>query len=100
MSDGIKKVDNLELEKVTGGNAGARQKDDIHNPANFDKHYVDHLPEGTCLVMQMQPGGAVIAGHQFYNGEAIWVHNRYWEGGYFLALDAGTYGYVDAQYVR
>ena len=39
-------------------------------------------------------------GHRFYNGDEIWIHNRYWEGGCFLAYDRGEFGYVDAQYVR
>lgn len=98
MSDEIRKLDNPEL--VTGGNDGMGPSDPIHNLAYYDKHEVAHLPAGTCLVMQMQPQGAVIPGHQFYNGDEIWVHNRFWEGGYFLAYHNGTFGFVDAQYVK
>ena len=97
----FKKIDNDKLEQVTGGNAGQNGPiDDVHNLAYFVPHVVDHLPEGTCLVMQVSPQGAVIPGHRFYNGDEIWVHGRYWEGGCFLAFDDGIYGYVDAQYVR
>jgi hypothetical protein len=45
-------------------------------------------------------GGSVMPGHQFYNGDEIWIHSKYWEGGCFLAYDKGEFGYVDAQYVR
>lgn len=100
MSEDMKKLDNELLNQVSGGNDGQfGPQDMVHNLAYYVEHKVAHLPAGTCLVMQAQPAGAVMPGHQFYNGDTIWVHGRYWEGGYFLAFDNGVYGYVDAQYV-
>lgn len=63
---------------------------------------MDHLPQGTSLVMMTRHSGegAVMPGHQFKNGDTILIHSRYWEGGCFLAFDKGEFGYVDAQYVR
>ena len=63
---------------------------------------VCNLPPGTCLCMMTyhSGGGSVMPGHQFYNGDEIWIHSKYWEGGCFLAYDKGEFGYVDAQYVR
>ena len=102
MSEEIKKLDGAALEEVVGGNDGQFGPiDSIHNLANYDEHKVAHLPAGTCLVMKRghEPGSAVMPGHQFVNGDTIWVHNRYWEGRCFLAYDKGEYGYVDARYV-
>ena len=102
MSEEIRKIDSTELEEVSGGNDGQfGPQDSIHNLAAYDQHVVAHLPAGTCLVMKYhhEPGSAVMPGHAFYNGDTIWVHNRYWEGGCFLAYDNGDYGYVDARYV-
>ncbi len=102
MSEEIKKVNEEELESAAGGNAGAYGPiDEVHNLACYSEHRVGHLPAGTCLVMKSYHGGGgyVMAGHEFYNGDPIWVNNRYWEGGCYLAFDKGEYGYVDARYV-
>ena len=103
MSEEMKKLDSAELEQSAGGNDGQfGPQDSIHNLAYYDEHVVANLPSGTCLVMMTYHGGGgtVMPGHAFYNGDRIWVHNRYWEGGCFLAYDRGEYGYVDARYVR
>ena len=103
MSEENKKLDVEALEEVSGGNDGAfGPADSIHNLAAYDEHVVAHLPEGTCLVMRTHHSadGVVMPGHAFYNGDRIWVHNRYWEGRCFLAYDKGEYGYVDARYVQ
>ena len=102
MSEEKKKLDMQDLENAAGGNAGAfGPVDDVHNLAYYDEHVVAHLPEGVCLVMKSThgPNGIPMAGHAFYNGDRIWVHNRYWEGRCFLAYDNGDFGYVDARYV-
>lgn len=102
MSEDIKKINNEELEAVSGGNDGITPSDQIHNLAYFVEHKVDHLPAGTGLVMTTTHSGrgSVMPGHYFRNGDTILVHSRYWEGGCFLVFDKGEYGYVDAQYVR
>ena len=102
MSEEKKKLDMQDLENAAGGNAGAfGPVDDVHNLAYYDEHVVAHLPEGVGLVMKSThgPNGIPMAGHAFYNGDRIWVHNRYWEGRCFLAYDGGDFGYVDARYV-
>lgn len=102
MSEEIRKLNNEELEKVAGGNDGMYgPRDSIHNLAYFVEHVVAHLPAGTCLVMKMQHevGGTPMPGHVFFNGDPIWIHSRYWEGGHYLAFDEGEFGYVDARYV-
>ena len=89
--------------KQAAGNAGQYGPiDDVHNTAYFVPHTVCNLPEGTCLVMKTyhSGGGTVMPGHAFYNGDEIWIHGKYWEGGCFLAFDKGEFGYVDAKYVR
>lgn len=103
MSEENKKLDMQDLENIAGGNDGAfGPTDTIHNLASYDEHVVAHLPAGSCLVMKTThgPNGTVMPGHVFYNGDRIWVHNRYWEGRCFLAYDKGEFGYVDAQYVQ
>lgn len=103
MSEENKKLDEAKLEEVAGGNAGQFGPiDDVHNLAYFVPHKVCDLPQGTCLVMKTyhSGGGTVMPGHQFYNGNEIWIHSKYWEGGCFLAFDKGEFGYVDARYVK
>ena len=102
MSEENKKLDDAKLEEVAGGNAGQFGPiDDVHNTAYYVPHKVCNLPPGTCLCMMTyhSGGGSVMPGHQFYNGDEIWIHSKYWEGGCFLAYDKGEFGYVDAQYV-
>lgn len=102
MSEEIKKMNDVELDAVAGGNDGLTPNDQIHNLAWFSEHTVAHLPAGTTLVMMTTHSGqgSVMPGHVFHNGDKILIHSRYWEGGCFLAYDRGEFGYVDAQYVR
>ena len=103
MGEENKKLGDEKLEHVAGGNDGQFGPiDDVHNTAYFSPHTVCNLPPGTSLVMKTyhSGGGSVMPGHRFHNGDEIWIHSRYWEGGCFLAYDRGEFGYVDAQYVR
>ena len=103
MSEENMKLNDAELETCAGGNAGQFGPiDDIHNTAYFVPHEVYNLPVGTCLVMMTNHSGlgSVMPGHQFHNGDTIWIHGKYWEGGCYLAYDNLEYGYVSAQYVK
>lgn len=92
---GEEKVNGEVLEDVAGGGG---PQNDIYNLANFVYRTV-FVPPGTYLVMQQWPGGTFMP-VSYSNGEAIFVNQYYYNAGYLLAYKNGTYGLVDALYVR
>ena len=89
------KVDNEGLENISGG---AGMQEGIYNLGNFVYRTV-FVPTGTYLVMQQWPGGPFMP-VSYSSGESIFVNQFYYNSGYLLAYKNGTYGLVDAQYVR
>ncbi|MBR2527567.1 MAG: hypothetical protein IKE58_03720 [Blautia sp.] len=72
---------------------------DPHTLSDFDYRTVRISSPGDCLVFQTEPGGSVMSGYQFWNGDKIYV-NLYWrEKGYTIAYQDGVYGFVDASYI-
>lgn len=45
--------------------------------------------------MHKTPGGEIIQGISWQNGESILVHGIYRENGWFFAYKNGVYGYVN-----
>ena len=91
----MKKVNDMAAEQAAGGFAGV---DYVHDLNHFVCRTVINLPAGTCLQMQLTPNGKFMS--QMYNqGDAIFVHDTFWENGYLLAFRNGVYGFVDAKYV-
>ena len=89
-----------ELEVIAGGN-GAND-DYLYDLGNFmirHVHGVIHYDDTACLTMRRSPGGDVIPGYGWQNGDEILVHGSYKEGGWLFAYKNGKYGYVDANYV-
>ena len=96
MTDEFKKIDNEHLEEAAGGNSYV-PNDYVHDLNNYVYRTVT-VPAGTCLQMQVTPNGKFMS--QMYNqGDAIFVHDTFWENGYLLAFRNGVYGFVDAKYV-
>ncbi len=89
------KLNNEELQNASGG---AVISNEVFNLNNFVYRSV-YVPAGTLLVMQDRPGGGFMP-ISYSNGESIFVNAYYSEAGYLVAYKAGTYGYVDAKYVR
>ena len=88
-------LNNEQLEKASGG---AGWTDNMYDLYNFDCKPVS-VPAGTLLVMQESPGGSFMP-VSFQDGEAIYVNRFYSLSGYLLAYKNGTYGLVDANYVK
>lgn len=101
----IEVVNDQELEDVSGGKAYTNAQ--LHNLRYYVTKTVcnvvtyDNDPT-SCLTMRVTPGGAVIPGVGWKNGQPILVHGSYREKGWYLAFDKKTkkYGYVNPNYVR
>ncbi|MBR2764713.1 MAG: hypothetical protein IKE03_01855 [Blautia sp.] len=72
---------------------------DPHNLSEFVYRTVNTAGRG-CLVFQSGPGGSVIDGHQFWDGDQIFVNLNWREQGYAMAYEDGVFGYVDASYIN
>ena len=87
------------LNNVAGGNAG---NDWIHDLSRFIYRTVCnvvHYDETACLTLRREPGGDIIPGIGWQNGDSILVHGSYSEGRWLLAYADGIFGYVDGNYV-
>lgn len=72
---------------------------DPHDLSNYGYRVVDTQGDGQ-LVFQTDPGGDFMYAHSFNTGDLLYV-NLYWrQNGYALAYDNGSYGFVDARYIR
>ena len=91
----IKKLNNDELEDVSGG---ANPQDIKFNLSYFGYRTVS-VPAGTLLVMQERPRGDFL-GTYYVDGESILINMCYSEAGYLFAYKDGVYGYVDMQFVK
>ena len=90
-------VDDDELDTVAGGGLG---KNDIHDLSRFVQRTVCnviHYNNTACLTMRKSPGGTIIPGVGWQNGDKIRVHGQYREDGWYFAYDKGTgkFGYVN-----
>ncbi len=72
---------------------------DPHSLSDYGYRTVNTGGRG-CLVFQTGPGGSVIDGHQFWDGDQIYVNLSWREQGYAMAYEDGVYGYVDASYIN
>ena len=87
-----------ELDAVSGGAGG--NKSYIFDLSRFTRRKVCNVvmyDDTACLTLRRTPGGPVIPGISWKNGEPIMVHREYTEGGWYFAYDNKTdkYGYVN-----
>ena len=94
-----KKLSDEELYAVSGGAGGNRGY--IFDLARFTSRIVCNVDDTACLTLRRTPGGPIIRGIGWKNGEPIMVHSQYTEDGWYFAYDNKTdnYGYVDPNYV-
>ena len=91
-------LDLTELDSVSGGSGG----DYIHDLSCFIHKTVCNVicyDDTSGLTMRNSPGGDIIPGICWRNGDAIMVHGQYSEDGWSFAYESGKYGYVDSKYV-
>ena len=83
-----------ELDAVSGGAGG--NKSFIFDLSRFTSRIVCNV-DTACLTLRRTPGGPVIPGIGWKNGEPIMVHSQYTEDGWYFAYDNRTdkYGYVN-----
>ncbi len=99
MADEKKELNENELEEVAGG-AGY---DYIHDLKNFvwkTVCNVIHYDDTACLTLREEPGGTIIYGIGWQNGDAIRVHREYRSQGWYFAYKNGVYGYVNPNNLR
>ena len=85
-----------ELDAVSGGAVG--NKSYIFDLSRFTRRTVCNVDDDTaCLTLRKTPGGPIIRGTGWKNGEPIMVHSQYTEDGWYFAYDNRTdkYGYVN-----
>ena len=95
----IKPLDLTELESVSGGSSDASLRD----LSQFVRRIVCNVinySSAACLTLHKTPGGEVIPGIGWKNGESIMVHRSYSADGWLFAFGGGKYGYVSSNYVR
>ncbi len=86
-----------ELDTVAAGSSGGS---DIHDLSRFITRTVRnviHYDDTACLTLRRTPGGEIIPGVGWQNGDPILVHGQYREDGWYFAYDSrtGKYGYVN-----
>ena len=91
-----------ELDAVSGGAGG--NKSDIFDLSRFTSRTVCNVvmyDDTACLTLRSAPGGAIIPGIGWKNGEPIMVHREYTADGWYFAYDKRTdkYGFVNPTYV-
>lgn len=91
-----------ELNAVSGGAGG--NKSDIFDLSRFTNRTVCNVvmyDDTACLTLRSAPGGAIIPGIGWKNGEPIMVHSQYTQDGWYFAYDKRTdkYGFVNPTYV-
>ena len=94
----IKPLDLAELESVSGGGGYDR----IHDLSLFERRTVCnvvHYDSSAHLTMRRSPGGEVIPGIGWTNGESIMIHSSYSVDGWLFAFESGQFGYVSSNYV-
>ena len=87
-----------ELDAVSGGAGG--NKSYIFDLSRFTSRIVCNVvmyDDTACLTLRKTPGGPIIRGTGWKNGEPIMVHREYTENGWYFAYDNRTdkYGYVN-----
>ena len=87
-----------ELGRVAGGAGG--NKSYIFDLSRFTSRTVCNVVmynDTACLTLRKTPGGPIIRGTGWKNGEPIMVHSQYTEDGWYFAYDNRTdkYGYVN-----
>lgn len=87
-----------ELVAVSGGAGG--NKSYIFDLSRFTSRIVCNVvmnDDTACLTLRRTPGGPIIRGTGWKNGDPIMVHREYTEDGWYFAYDNRTdkYGYVD-----
>ena len=88
-----------EMEKFAGG---AGSTDRIHDLSMFTQRIVCnvvHYDDSARLTLRYTPGGEIIPGVGWQNGESILIHGSYTEGGWLFAYKGGKFGYVNPNYV-
>ena len=88
-----------EMEAVAGGVSGG---DSIHDLSRFITRTVCnviHYDDTSGLMMHETPGGTVISGVTWQNGEQILIHASYTESGWRYAYKNGTFGFVNPNHV-
>ena len=94
MAENKQALNDGELEGVAGGVS----KDNIHDLGYFVKRKVCnviHYDETACLTLRREPGGSIIYGIGWQNGDTILVHGQYKLDGWYFAYKDGKYGYVN-----
>ena len=91
-----------ELDAVSGGAGG--NKSYICDLSRFTRRTVCNVvmyDDTACLTLRRTPGGPIIRGTGWKNGETIMVHRDFTEDGWYFAYDNRTdkYGYVNPNYV-
>lgn len=91
-----------ELVAVSGGAGG--NKSYIFDLSRFTGRIVCNVvmyDNTACLTLRKTPGGPIIRGTGWKNGETIMVHSGYTEEGWYFAYDNKTdnYGYVNPNFV-
>ena len=83
-----------ELYAVSGGAGG--NKSYIFDLSRFTRRTVCNV-DTACLTLRQTPGGPIIRGTGWKNGEPIMVHREYTDDGWYFAYDNRTdiYGYVN-----
>ena len=87
-----------ELDAVSGGVGG--NKSYIFDLSRFTSRIVCNVvmyDDTACLTLRRTPGGPIIHGIGWKNGERIMVHSKYTENEWYFAYDNKTdkYGYVN-----
>ena len=98
--DPTKELSLDEMETIAGG---VQENDSLHDLSRFVQRIVCnviHYDDTRCLPLQRTPGGAVIPGIGWQNGEPIMVHGQYKEDGWYFAYRNGRFGYVNPNNVR
>ena len=99
MDDNKQALNEEQLEQVAGG----ANNDYIHDLGNFLKKKVInviHYDETACLTLRRTPGGTIIQGIGWQNGDTILVLKDYRESGWYFAYKNGKYGYVNPNNVQ
>lgn len=94
-------LSNEELDQISGGGSN---DDSIHDLSKFIQRTVCnviHYDSTACLTLRRTPGGAIIPGVGWQNGEQILVHGQYKMDGWYFAYDrrSGKFGYVNSNNV-
>ena len=98
--DPTKELSLDEMETIAGG---VQENEYLHDLGRFVLRTVCnviHYDDTSCLPLQRTPGGAVIPGIGWQNGEPIMVHGQYMEDGWYFACRNGSFGYVNPNNVR